>query len=366
MRNVPNLPRMLIEDRIALLRALVVLAWGLLLGLATLELWLRVIGGGWPTQGLFSVTFNAILAAFAVNTVVLTALLLYRDWFERVPRDAEHRVSWLLALVLVWLGLHVFYLFHVSGSLHGPLLPLLPIALIAGLICLPGRDGWWLAAYVLAGHGLVLALEQFAVIHPRGPLAAALGLGNDLLSPGSVTLAAVLGLALVPALHARRWMYPGKAEGHPARRIDATTGLFRRWFLRERLQREMGRGMRQHSDLALVLIRLDSNEAGQGDGPSTLTEAARVLLQTIRLHSDTPARYGLRTVAVVLPAADADGAIAFCRRLDAEWREAGLPSAAIGGAACSPSTTDPEQLVAAAERSLDEAAPGSEPVVARV
>src|SRR5687768_2335261 len=103
----PSLPRFLFEDCLELLRGLVVLAWiGAVAGLSA-EIWVRFFSGhDWPQLGGFSYTYNAVLLEFALNTVVLTLLLVQKDWYERVPRASPHRLRWLLFAVLVWEGLH--------------------------------------------------------------------------------------------------------------------------------------------------------------------------------------------------------------------------------------------------------------------
>lgn len=351
--SVPALPRMLLEDRLHLLRRLVVFAWLLLIWQLAAQVWLRAAAGfDWPERAGFSMTFNALLGVFAVNTVVLTALLLRRDWFERIPRNAEHRVGWLQLAVLAWLGLHLFYAFHVSGGLHGPLLALPPVLLIAGLSLLPGRAGWRLAAYLLAGFAAVIAMQQLMWIHPTGELRAGFALYGPGAPLGALTLLGVLLLAVAVAQHARRWIYPGAVAGSDLLRLDPDTGLFTGRFLRARIVRELGRATRQQSWSALVL--LDTGD----DAEASLQHAARVLRGTVRLHSDTPAHLHGGRMAVLLPDTGVEGATAFCQRIRRAFADAGLRAPRMAGAAtqdraCDAATLEAEAVAALVEQPAD-------------
>lgn len=359
--SVPTLPRMLLEDRLQLLRQLVVFAWLLLGWQLAAQLWLRAVPAfDWPERAGFSMTYNALLGVFALNTVVLTALLLRRDWFERIPRSAEHRVGWLQFAVLVWLGLHLFYAFHFSGGLFGPLLALPPVLLIAALSLLPGRAGWWLAAYLLAGFGAVVVLQQVVWIHPEGELRAGFALFGPGAPLGALTLLGVLLLALAVAQHARRWIYPDALSGLDLLRLDPETGLFTGRFLRARIGRELGRAARQQSWSALVLL-----EPG-GDGEASLQQAARLLRGTVRLHSDTPAHLQGGRLAVLLPATGIDAAASFCQRIRRAFADAGLPAPRLAGAATQGRACDAAALEAAAVASLAEQPADASPRVVGV
>lgn len=354
-RKVPTLPSILLEDRLLLLRGLVVFAWCFLLAFIAIESLLRMDPTAtWPDVAGFSATYNALLAVFALNTLVLTALLVFRDWFERVPRSAESRVGWLLALVLVWLGLHSFFLFHIAGAFSGALAALPVVLVIAMLVVLPGRAGWWFAFYMAGGHALVALLAEAAVIHPDGPLAPAFRPEGPLHGPA---LVALLALGLGVALWARGWMASKSVSDHPAQRVDPDTGLFRAAFLHERLQREMRRARRQNSASTLLIL-----DVGDGRGAASEAERARpyaeMLMRNIRLSSDTPAHYRPGCLAVLMPAADGAAAQALCQRLVAAMQEAGLRIPRIGGAVVESATVDAARLAAAAESALLEAPEG--------
>jgi GGDEF domain-containing protein len=318
-----SLPRFLFEDCLSLLRGLVVLAWVGVAAGATAEIWIRYFSDhDWPQLGGFSFTYNAVLLEFALNTAVLTLLLIQGDWYERVPRESSNRLRWLLVAVLVWEGLHLFGAFHVTGSLQGPLLPLLPLLLAGALVVLPGRSGWWLAGYLLTGHLMVLLLESTGKIHKTGLLSDVFSLNASVSSLGLLALACIVATALALGVVARRWIYPDMGLLSPSQRLDHATGLFRRAFLDQRLEAELGRTRRQGGHLALLLL------APERRGRAALAEAdlrklALRLLGMLRLESDTPARFGPGVFAILLPAADAAGLGHFVQRLTQELSEEG-------------------------------------------
>lgn len=359
--SVPILPRMLLEDRLQLLRQLVIVAWLLLAWQLAARVWLDIAPGfEWPQRAGFATTFDILLGVFALNTLVLTALLLRRDWFERIPRSAEHRVGWLQLAVLVWLGLHLFYAFHHSGGLGGPLLALLPVLPVAALILLPGRAGWWLAAYLLGGFGAVVVMQAMAWIHPEGALRAGFALFGAGAPLGMLTLLGVLLLAGAVALRARRWIYPDAAAAPELLRIDPQTGLFNARFLRARIGRELARAERQRSWSALVLLELPD-----ADGDA-LQRAGRLLRDTVRLHSDTPAYLCDARLAVLLPATGIDAAASFCERLRRCYTEIGLAAPKIAGAATRDRSCDAGALEAAASAALAEQPSDAAPRVVSV
>lgn len=350
----PALPRLLLEDRLALLRACAVGAWLLLAAMLGIEATFRLCAGlQWPTVAGFSYFYNVQVGAFALNTLVLTTLLLRRQWYERVPRQAEHRVGWLLALVLLWLGLHLCLLFYLSGGFAGPLLALLPVLLIAAL-SLPGQAGWWLAGYVLALHLGITLLARWAILPPRSPLAAAFSLHHTSAPLGWITLGVVAIAAVAMAAWVRRWTYPGARPDHPGQRIDPETGLFRAQAVLARVRLELRRSARLHSSCSLVVLGLPA--AGAND-----VAYARVIVATSRLGSDMPARLEPGCVAIMLAAVDGGGAQAYCRRLAAAFESRGLATPHFAGVVVGPaSAASAEEVVERARAALGSATAGAE------
>lgn len=359
-----NLPRLLFEDCLGILRGLVILAW---LGVAAavgIELWIRMCSDlEWPLLGGFSFTYNAILIEFAVNTAVLTALLIQRDWYERVPRESPNRLRWLLVVVLVWEGLHLFGAFHVTGSLNGPLLPLLPVLLVAALVALPGGYGWGLAAYLLVGHLAILMLENSGMIHARGLLADAFSLDVPATVAGLLALAGVLAAATVMGVIVRRGMHPGNGTLSRLQRLDYTTGLFRRAFLDERINAELGRTRRQGGQMALLLLVLEGRDFDKAE--SDLQSAAQRLVGMLRLESDTPARYAPNMLAVLLPAAGSEGMQTVIRRIADTFSNSDLAAhLRLGAAVTRGLGVDRAGLVRVAEAALQQSRQGAPQIMA--
>lgn len=350
LRPVPAPPRFLLEDYLDLLRTAVLGAWLLLAALVGIEAVFRLSPAlEWPTVAGFSLFYNALVGVFALNTLVLTLLLVRRDWYERIPRQAEHRVGWLLALVMLWLGLHLFFLFYLSGGFSGPLLALLPVLLIAAVL-MPGRLGWWLAGYVMLGCLAVMFLAERALIPPRSPLAAGFSLHDPAAPLGWISLAAVAAGALAVAARVRSWMYPDGRPDHPAQRIDPDCGLFRPPALLARLRLELRRGVRQRSACSLLLIKLPA------DNVADAAAYGREMSAISRLGSDMPARLQPGCLAILLPAADGAGVRAYCERLLAACGEARLPPPGIAAVVVSAAGgTEAEQVIERAQAALAEA-----------
>lgn len=302
---------LLMEDYMSMLRGMVVLAWACLgvalLTQVSIRVWHEL---PWPKTDGFDVAYNVTLLEFGMNTLALTALLFYRDWYERIPRQSAHRLRWLLLAVLVWFGLHLFVAFHVTGGIHGPMILLLPLMIGAAFIALPGHAGWMLAGYLLLGHLLVIVLEQFQVIPLHGALSAHLSLAPPLSAWTFATLCVVLAIALGLSLAVSHWMHGGGESLSLVNRVDVGTGLFRRAFLMKRMKMELGRIRRQGGSSALLLVALDEDKYHW-----TLRGLAEVLVKQLRLGSDTPALYERSVMAALLPAADDNGAIHAAQRV---------------------------------------------------
>lgn len=341
-----------------MIRGLVQLAWaGLILAVITQMVLRGSASHPWPDSDDFSFTFNAILIEFAVNTLALTALLFYPNWYERIPRESAARLRHLLFAVILWFSVHVFTVFHVTGSLGGFGMALLPILLIASLAYFPGINGVYLAAYLFAGHLLVVSLEQYNVILSKGALSQHFMLFGEA-SPGGLLgsfmvclLAAVLGIKL------RHRIYPELDGLGPAHRIDPDSGLFRRRFLDHRIQAEIARMRRQGGSAALLLVAVEEK--------AKIAQLGAVLLKQIRIESDTPASFSEGVIAVLLPALDADLAESVAKRLVCGIRtrvaDCGHLRAAI--AVVASSTLMPQALPNLAEQALKDARPGEDPVV---
>jgi GGDEF domain-containing protein len=284
-----------LEDQLSVLRALVGMAWVSALAMLLLELWIRATNErAWPSVGGFSLTYNLVLLEFAANSLCLNVLLLQRDWYERAPRESIARLRWLLIAVVIWFGIHYFAAFHVFGSLSGPLLPLLPVLVLAALVVFPGKWGWFTAAYLLAGHAAVALMEQYQLILNRVLLAGFYVYTERMTVSGVFLLLLALALAMLLGTLLRRRLAETGSAVHRASCIDSFTGLYHEDFLSQRLERELGRARRQASPTALVVLEIEGlaermlprRHAAAND---LLQQAAGTLIDCTRLTMDTPA-----------------------------------------------------------------------------
>ncbi len=135
-------------------------------------------------------------------------------------------------------------------------------------------------------------------------------------------------------------------------RTDALTGLPNRRAWDEEVAREIERSRRQGHPLTLAMVDLDHfkrfNDAhGHAAGDEMLAEVASSWRQALR-SNDVLARYGGEEFAVLLPACEADQAIALLERLRAATPRG--ETCSVGVATCEPGDT-----VATLGRRADEA-----------
>ncbi len=354
--NNPLRSRLLLEDYMSMLRGLVKLAWAALALALIAQLTIRASSSyPWPDWGDFSFVYNAVMVEFGLNTLALTGLLFYPDWYERIPRESAQRVRWLLIAVILWLSIHLFAVFHATGGLGGPFLLLLPGLVIVTLAAFPGKVGWYLVAYLLVGHLLVLVFEKTGFITQQGMLSEHFKLADPISPWAASALLCVVAITVVMALALRKWML------NPLQRIDPGSGLFRRSFLEHRVDLELERINRQGGSAALLLISLDSERSSD-----TIDDLAEDFIRQLRLGSDTPALYEPGVMAVLLPTAGPDvikGTIT--RIMDGLERASGARSKLrVAAAVATSGQVASGKLRTMAEDALSQAQIGGEPVIA--
>ncbi|MGH9746340.1 MAG: GGDEF domain-containing protein [Candidatus Acidiferrales bacterium] len=102
--------------------------------------------------------------------------------------------------------------------------------------------------------------------------------------------------------------------------VDPLTGLYNRRFMERTLKAEIGRALRKHYDLTVVMIDLNSfkkinDRLGHAAGDLVLKEFGRHLATVIR-EADTAARLGGDEFMLVLPECNASQVPAMLRRLE--------------------------------------------------
>ena len=144
--------------------------------------------------------------------------------------------------------------------------------------------------------------------------------------------------------------------------VDGLTGLANRRASADALQTESARARRLGTPLSVVLADLDGfkgvNDAhGHRVGDEVLRAFADVLRETLR-DSDVAGRWGGEEFLLLLPGADEDGAVQLADRIRAALSSRTIPAApglrvtASFGVAERASSSDTEQLVAAADEAL--------------
>ena len=86
---------------------------------------------------------------------------------------------------------------------------------------------------------------------------------------------------------------------------DALTGLYNRWYVIEKIDREINRSLRHGSPMSLLMIDIDHfkqiNDAfGHLVGDEVLRSVGQVLKESCRIY-DVPGRYGGEEFCVLLP-----------------------------------------------------------------
>jgi len=161
---------------------------------------------------------------------------------------------------------------------------------------------------------------------------------------------------------------------------DPLTNLANRRRFEEVLAAEWRRALRNRMPLAVMVVEVDNfmainNRYGAATGDTVLRGVARAIAQTIRRPGDLAARFGGNEFVVILPDTAADGALLLAERMRVRTEEvdAGVKlrplqvTVSIGvGWGYPDRTAEPEDLLAAADRALDEAKAAGRNRAARV
>lgn len=161
---------------------------------------------------------------------------------------------------------------------------------------------------------------------------------------------------------------------------DPLTNLSNRRRFEEVLSGEWRRAVRNRTPLAVLMVDVDNFKAandryGHITGDAVLRSVAKVIAQTIRRPGDVAARWGGDEFVVVLPDTSAEGAQLLAERMRERATEINVGvklrplnvTVTIGIGCGRPTrTSDPEDLVTAADRALYEGKRAGRNRVARV
>ena len=316
-----RLPPLQPEDYLGILKSLALAGWVQAFLALVLEIWIRTSGVLiWPRIGGFSQNYNALLIEFSALNAVLTLSLLWRGWLERLPRRQIKRLRLLLILVVVWQLGHCLAMVHGSGATDGPMLTAFPLMAMGDYLLLPRGGAHAYTVLLLAGYAGVVVLEDRGVLFSPGLLAAAFDIEGVGVMPGMTVLLVFAGLSVVVGNIARTRFDSTGTMLHRPTIFDDLTKLYNREFLLARLPTEMGRAQRQGDWVSMIFAEIDAfdvvnAELGYEGGADLVARVAVQVENSIRAESDTPAKFGPTTFAILLPTAPPDGAMVVARRL---------------------------------------------------
>ena len=316
-----RLPPLQPEDYLGILRSLVLSGWvGAALALA-LEVWIRTSGVLiWPRIGGFSKNYNIVLIEFVVINALLTLALVWRTWFERLPRKQIRRLRLLLVFVSVWQIAHFLAMVHVSGSTQGPLITAFPLLAMGAYLVLPRAGAHAYTLALIAGYAGVVIAEDRGKLFSPGLLAAAFDLEGVGVMPAMTVLLIFAILSIIVGNLARTRFDGTGTMLHRPSIFDDLTGLYNRDFFMDRVPVELARSARQGSPVSLVFAEVDgfdviNSTLGYEGGTDVLASIGVQIEKSIRSECDTPARIAPTIFGILLPTAAEEGAMVVLRRL---------------------------------------------------
>ncbi|HHS49644.1 MAG TPA: diguanylate cyclase [candidate division Zixibacteria bacterium] len=146
---------------------------------------------------------------------------------------------------------------------------------------------------------------------------------------------------------------------------EAESGLIKRNYIYDNLQREMSRARRFGRNVGLIMLKIsDLAQPGVNTAPKIVARILRgigeILGNDLRAY-DLAFRYDKDIFAVILPGENLDGAMCVANRLYAKIKNLGIQRARIGVAIMG-SATSPEMVIEAATRALYVAEHSDDPI----
>ena len=136
---------------------------------------------------------------------------------------------------------------------------------------------------------------------------------------------------------------------------DPGSGLMKRHFVRDHLQREIQRARRFGGNVSLIMLRASSiNNGGLESVPKTIAQVIRGIGEVFGKETrayDLVYRFGPDTFAIILPNEDLAGAINAASRLHLKIKALGIEKAKSGVASMNQGTMA-ESLIYAAQQAL--------------
>jgi two-component system, NtrC family, sensor kinase len=150
--------------------------------------------------------------------------------------------------------------------------------------------------------------------------------------------------------------------------LDALTGLWNRRVFSDRLNDEVARHTRYGTPVSLLMVDIDAFKVvndtyGHPAGDDVLVAVAELFKSVLRV-TDLPSRYGGDEFAIVLPATNKTDAFAVAEKLRRDIQDTGISigrddrsgpisvRVSVGVASTGKSTSDPIELLEAADRAL--------------
>jgi diguanylate cyclase (GGDEF)-like protein len=200
------------------------------------------------------------------------------------------------------------------------------------------QSGWLSAAGTRNAASPAIVIWQAMIV--LGSLECCVPLSSDhflyILMPfGAIQFSASLGIAksiggqIAAALLAEQRLEAANARLTELSATDGLTGIANRRAFDAALKAEWGRAARDATDLALLVIDVDSFKAyndcyGHPAGDDCLRQVAEITAQTMRRPPDTAARFGGEEFVALLPGTNLVGALDVAERVRRAIEAAGL------------------------------------------
>ena len=275
----------------------------------------------------FAEAFRSWLAADALGVAIVTPLILvFRSSEIRPLLEGRRLVETLAICALVTLVTafvfwqsHYTFLFFITPAL---LLATFRLGLPGGAICI--------SIVALLGTSLAIGWPSATSLFPSALTADGRIVLTQIFLAVALLTTVPVAMALAQQKRLENSLRRAKNELAKLASTDQLTGLPNRRLFREVLDREWGRGGREGTPLAIVVLDVDhfknfNDTYGHAEGDNCLSRIGKLLRETVFRPTDLVARYGGEEFAVILPDTDLDGAVRVAERLRELIEGLGMP-----------------------------------------